>query len=105
MTTLWEKIKKNVVDTINETLDKTEELTSVGRIKLEILQLEHQLEEQCSQLGKYVHKHRHKLTKGFEQDRKFTSLNNKIKDLEEDIRKKQKELRRIREEDGIDLDL
>jgi hypothetical protein len=105
MTTLWEKIKKNVVDTINETLDKTEELTSVGRIKLEILQLDHQLEEQYSQLGKYVHKHWHKLTKGIEQDRKFTSLNNKIKDLEEDIWKKQKELGRIREEDGIDLDL
>jgi predicted nucleic acid-binding Zn-ribbon protein len=105
MTTLWEKIKKNVVDTINETMDKTEEYTSVGRIKLEILQLDHQLEEQYTELGKYVHKHQHKLAQGFDQDRKFTSLNNKIKELEEDIRKKRKELGRIREEDGIDLDL
>ena len=54
MTVIWDKIKKNVIDSLNLAIDKTEELTSVGRIKIEILQLEHRLDEKYAKMGKYV---------------------------------------------------
>lgn len=104
MTVLWDKIKKNIVETLNEAIDKTEEVTSVGRIKLEILRLEQSLDEEYTELGKYVHKKYPNISGKLSDDKKLASLNRKIKKLEEDISKKEKELCRIREEDGIDFD-
>ena len=54
MTSIWDKFKKGLVDSLNDAIDKTEELTSVGKIKLEILQVEHRLDEKYIELGRYV---------------------------------------------------
>ncbi|UCF63957.1 MAG: hypothetical protein JSW33_15550 [bacterium] len=104
MTVLWDKIKKNIVQSLNEAIDKTEELTSVGRIKLEILQHEHQLDEQFTTLGKYIYKHSKKDPEILKGDKKLQDLKKAIDKLEKELSKKEKELGRIREEDGIDFD-
>ena len=104
MTVLWEKIKKNIVHSLSEAIDKTEELTSVGRIKLEILQLEHQLDEQFTTLGKYIYKRLNKDSEILKADKKLQDLNKSIDKLVKELSKKEKELGRIREEDGIDFD-
>ncbi len=104
MTEFWGKIKKNIVDTLNEAIDKTEELTSVGRTKLEILQLEHQIEEKYVEMGRLVHKHFTQYAESFPRSGKLLELNKKINKLEQQLRDKERELGRIREEEGIDFD-
>ena len=104
MTVLWDKIKKSVIDTLSEAIDKTEELTSVGRIKLEILQLEHRLDERYTELGKFVHKNLSEQPGILVLEGKVSELKKAIDELEEQLRQKEKELGRIREEDGIDFD-
>jgi uncharacterized protein Yka (UPF0111/DUF47 family) len=104
MTVLWDKIKKSVIDTLNEAIDKTEELTSVGRIKLEILQLEHRLDERYGELGKYVYQNLSEQPGILVLEGKISELKKVIDELKEQLRQKEKELGRIREEDGIDFD-
>jgi hypothetical protein len=104
MTVVWEKIKKNIISTISETIDKTEELTSVGRIKLEILQFEHQLDEKYAEFGKLVYKNFSRMGEKTTQDKKYLGLKNNIDELEKKLREKEKELGHIREKDGIDFD-
>jgi hypothetical protein len=104
MTVLWDKIKKTVIDTLNEAIDKTEELTSVGRIKLEILQLEHRLDERYTELGKFVYQNLSEQSGILVPEGKILELKKAIDDLKEQLRQKEKELGRIREEDGVDFD-
>jgi len=103
MTIIWNKIKNSIVHTLNEALDKTEELTSVGRIKLEILHIEHQLDDQYAELGKYCYKYFSKTKDHLPSGKKFSDLKIKIDDLEKELSQKEKELGRIREEEGIDF--
>jgi hypothetical protein len=104
MTVLWDKIKKSVIDTLNEAIDKTEELTSVGRIKLEILQLEHRLDERYTELGKFVYQNLSEQPGILVEEGKVLELKKMIDELREQLRQKEKELGRIREEDGVDFD-
>ena len=104
MTVLWDKIKKSVIDTLSEAIDKTEELTSVGRIKLEILQLEHRLDERYTELGKFVYKNFSEQPGILVLEGKVSELKKAIDELEKQLREKEKELGRIREEDGVDFD-
>jgi hypothetical protein len=104
MTVFWEKFKKNIVDTLNEAIDKTEELTSVGRIKLEILQLEHRLEEKYTDLGKLVYKNFEKGADNVEYIDVLKEIKKAIDELQKEIHHKEKELGRIREEEGINFD-
>ncbi len=104
MTVFWEKIRKNIVETLNEAIDRTEELTSVGRTKLEILQLEHRLDEKYTELGKLVYNNFSKYSEHLPGSGKLFDLKKAIDKLEKELREKEKELVRIREEEGIDFD-
>ena len=104
MTIIWDKIKKNIVETLSDAIDKTEELTSVGRIKLEILQLEHRIDEQFTELGKLVYLRFSQNPDIQTPAGKVADIKKEIDDLEVQLREKEKELVRIREEDGIDFD-
>ncbi|MEJ2636393.1 MAG: hypothetical protein P8184_14020 [Calditrichia bacterium] len=101
---VWDKIKKNIIDSMNEAIDKTEELTSVGRIKMEILQTEHRLDEKFIMLGRYVFEHLSDEPGEVEIDTRIAEIKKEIENLEKELEAKEKELVRIREEDGIDFD-
>ena len=104
MTDFWDKFKKNIVDTLNEAFDKTEELTSIGRIKLEILQLEHRLAEKFTELGKITYKNFVKKSDNLPDGEDLKELLTSIMELEKEVKEKEKELGRIREEEGINFD-
>ncbi len=104
MTELWDKIKKNVIDSLNLAIDKTEELTSVGRIKLEILHLEHRLDGKYVELGKVISE---KLAEGEGTlcvDEKIREIHKQIESLKRELHEKESELGRIKSEEGIDFD-
>lgn len=104
MTLVWDKIKKSVVNALSEAIDKTEELTSVGRIKLEILQLEHRLDEQYAELGKLVYHNLTEQSSIIVEEGKISELKKTIDELKNQLQQKEKELGRIRQEDGVDFD-
>ncbi|HFE65001.1 hypothetical protein B1H10_03360 [candidate division KSB1 bacterium 4484_188] len=104
MTVLWDKIKKNVIDSLNVAIDKTEELTSVGRIKLEILQIENRLDEKYSELGHYVYNRLSAKLTSIKVDPKMKALREEIRKISQELDAKEKELCRIKKEDGIDFD-
>jgi len=104
MSLLWDKIKKNLVDSFSIAIDKTEELTSVGRLKLEILQLEHRLDEKFAQLGKYIYQKMSENPEDILSDSRLKELRKEVKELETQLNEKEKELCRIKTEDGIDFD-
>ncbi len=103
MTLVWDKIKKSVVNALSEAIDKTEELTSVGRIKLEILQLEHRLDEKYAELGKLVYQNLNEQSGIIVAESKISELKKIIDELRSQLQQKEKELGRIRQEDGVDL--
>ena len=104
MTVLWDKLKQNFIENLHIAINKTEELTSVGRIKLEILQVEHRLDEKLVELGRYVNKQLSDVLENLPIDAKIIEIRKEIKNLEVELREKEQELGRIREEDGIDFD-
>lgn len=104
MTIMWDKIKRNLIESLNIAIDKTEEMTSVGRIKLEMLQLEHRLDEKFAELGKHVHNQLLMNPEHFSIDEQIVTMRKDIEELAAQLRKKEKELGRIKEENGIDLD-
>ncbi len=104
MSLLWDKIKKNLVDSFSIAIDKTEELTSVGRLKLEILQLEHRLDEKYAQLGRYIYRKMAESPEDILSDSQLKELRKEVKELEAQLNEKEKELCRIKAEDGIDFD-
>ncbi|GAB4370088.1 MAG: hypothetical protein Kow0042_12120 [Calditrichia bacterium] len=104
MTVLWDKIKKNLIESLNLAIDKTEELTSVGRIKLEILQLEHRLDEKHAELGRIIYDHLSDDTSLIQVDEQVKQLREEIQDLRNKLNQKEAELGRIKKEDGIDFD-
>ena len=104
MTVLWDKIKKNVVDSLTVAIDKTEEMTSVGRIKLEMLQVEHRLDEKYSELGQLVYQEMSKDPELLKVNEKISELRDDIARVEVELSKKEAELGRIKKEEGIDFD-
>jgi hypothetical protein len=104
MTFVWNKIKQSIIHTFTDALDRTEELTSVGRKKLEILKLEHQLDDQYAEFGKYCYRNIPKLKGQLTSSKKLDELMQQIAELEKNLKQKEKELYRIREEEGIDFD-
>jgi len=104
MTLLWNKFKNSIIDSLNVAIDKTEELTSVGKIKLEIMQCEHRLDEKHAELGKYVFGKISDKTEKMQIDSKIKEIRKEITQLQSDLDKKESELGRIKEKEGIDFD-
>ncbi len=104
MADFWGKFKKNILESFNEAIDKTEELTSVGKIKMEILHIEHHLDEKYAELGKYVYEKFDTGAKRLALDETISRIQKEIDELQTVLLKKEKDLVKIREEDGVDFD-
>ncbi len=55
MTDLWEDIQKTIREGVTTIAEKTEELTKIGRAKVEILNIKRQIERQFTELGGKVY--------------------------------------------------
>ena len=55
MSELWIKLKKNLTDSYQSLSQKTEELTRIGRLKLEIIAIKRDIEKAFIELGGRVY--------------------------------------------------
>ncbi|HGY54070.1 MAG TPA: hypothetical protein ENK44_00065 [Caldithrix abyssi] len=102
---LWENLKKGVLEGLQAASDKTSEYTRIGRIKIDVLGLKKEIEEKFVELGGRVyHNAIEKKIFSIEDDKEIQQLIEQLKDLEAELKAYDEELKRIKEEDGVDLD-
>lgn len=91
MSTLWDDIAKTIRDSVDTVVSKTEELTKIGKIKVDIINIKRNIEKQFAELGGTVY---HLI------DDKKTSIasNADVKTIVEKIKKFEKQLNAKNEE-------
>lgn len=93
MGSLWDDFKKVVQDGMRVVVSKTEEYTQIGKIKLEMIQLQHGLKHAYQELGKEVYSRMVKTKRAsLSKDTQVRSLIEKIQKLEQELKDKEKEL-------------
>jgi hypothetical protein len=97
---LWEKVKRNLVEWYDVAHEKTDELARIGKKKIEMAGLNRTIEKHLSELGGRVYELIEELNqqKGVAQDEKVMGLIEDIKRLEEQLHQKEEEIERIKEE-------
>ncbi|MBN2425334.1 MAG: hypothetical protein JXR46_13695 [Calditrichaceae bacterium] len=103
--TLWENLKKGLVDGLHTATDKTTEYTKIGRIKIDLLGLKKELEEKLVELGGRVYQaYDEKKEISLTSDMKIKQLLTRISELDQELKNYQKELKRIKENNGLEID-
>ena len=103
MDTLWNKVKKNLVEWYETAYDKTDELARIGKRKIEMTGLNRSIEKHFSELGGRVYDliveqgHRGNKTADDEVVQRIVA---EVKELETRLRQKEEEIGAIRGESG-----
>lgn len=97
MTPIWDDLKKSVKDGLSVAAAKTEELTKIGKAKLDLMNLNKSLNAEYHDLGVTVYQ------QAIEPSKKTATQDPKVKDhvgriekLLQDVRDKEKEIEEIR---------
>ncbi len=109
MVTIWNDLKDklkiwgNVAVEKAETFGKvaatkTEELTKIGKIKLEIHQLQRDLEKNYSELGKFAYDSAEANVTNFSGNDQFVGYLQKAKEIKKQIQQKKEQIEKIKEE-------
>jgi DNA helicase IV len=108
MASLWNDIKKNVGDWATkaadkatefsrDAADKAEELTKLGKVKLDIFQINREIEKQFTKLGGTVYEKILEQKKNIESDESVINSVEEIRNLEKKLRVKEEEYKKIKE--------
>ncbi len=90
MENLWEKIKKSLANGVSIAAEKTEELTKLGKVKIEILNTKHKVSKAFTELGGIAYESiKTGKTKDFGESAEVKKLVNTIKKLEAELDKKE----------------
>ena len=109
MTKLWDDLKKNLTQWSSVAVEKaeemskiavakTEELTRISKIKIEIRQLQRDLDKNFEELGRYVRKSADEKNLNFTSDDEVSVLLGKLTETENVIAEKNKLIQSIKEE-------
>ena len=100
MDSLWERVKKNLVEWYGTAYEKTDELARIGKKKIEIAGVNRAIEKHLSELGGRVYDLIEVQKKGTEiaRDKNVKELIGEIKKLEKDLKVKEQEIEAIRKE-------
>ena len=97
--TLWEDIKKTVKEGVSVAAEKTEEYTKIGKVKVDVLNIKRNIEKLHEDLGKEVYR---SISTGKKADlasnEKVAGLVKKLDDQNEMLKKKEKEIEKIKKE-------
>ncbi|MEO0102124.1 MAG: hypothetical protein ABIK81_00270 [candidate division WOR-3 bacterium] len=96
MASLWDKVKSWLEDTTEQALKEAEDLTKRGRVKMQILSLNRSIKEHFTELGGLIYQ---LLTnqERIEENLKVKEIVEEIKQLEEALKKKEKEYQNLKE--------
>jgi hypothetical protein len=102
MANLWEDITKTIKDGVDTFVEKTEELTRIGRIKVDILNIKRKIEKNFTELGGKVYnliveKNKTQVA----DDREVKAVLDRIKNLEKELRDKNVELTKVKTKEEV----
>ncbi|MCK4235774.1 MAG: hypothetical protein KAX38_01560 [Candidatus Krumholzibacteria bacterium] len=100
MDSLWDKVKKNLVEWYGAAYEKTDELARIGKKKIEVVGVNRAIEKHFSELGGRVYdliEVQQKKTK-VADDSRVKELIEGTKKLEEQLKLKEKEIETIKME-------
>ena len=101
MDTLWNKVKKNLVEWYETACDKTDEMARIGKKKVEITGLNRSIEKHFSEMGGRIYDliveqgHRGNRTA---DDDVVQRLVAEVKELESRLRQKEEEIESIKDD-------
>ena len=100
METLWDKVKKNLVDWYGTAYEKTDELARVGKKKIEITGVNRAIERHLSELGGRVYDMIVEQGKSgvIAKDARVKELIDQVRGLEDELKEKESEIEAIRAE-------
>jgi hypothetical protein len=92
MASLWDDIAKTIKEGVDTVVEKTEELTKIGKIKVDILNIKRNIEKNFTELGGRVY---HVVV---EEKKTQVAGDKEVKDIIESIKLLERELQRKKEE-------
>ena len=97
---LWEKVRKNLVEWYDVAYEKTDELARIGKKRIEMAGINRTIEKHLAELGGRVYDliEQQQQQTGIAQDEKVADLIEEIKRIEEQLHQKEEEIERIKEE-------
>ncbi|HDQ46225.1 MAG TPA: hypothetical protein ENN17_12140 [bacterium] len=99
MGTFWQDVKQSVKKGVSTAADKTEEYGKIGKIKLDIMNVEKQLDKAFRELGEKTHEGLKVKTKAnLSEDGKIKGMVEKIDALKKNISDKKAEIETIKKE-------
>ncbi|MCK4349345.1 MAG: hypothetical protein KAX13_00720 [Candidatus Krumholzibacteria bacterium] len=104
MDTLWDKVKKNLVDWYGTAYEKTDELARIGKKKIEVAGVNRAIEKHLSELGGKVYDLIEVQGKGgvIAKDSDVARLVEETRGLEEQLKEKEREIEAIKAEKNQD---
>jgi len=93
MSTLWDDIAKTIREGVDSVVEKTEELTKIGKAKVEIINIKRNIEKHFAELGGKVYQLivEEKQTK-IASNTDVKNIINLVKELEKELKAKEAEL-------------
>ena len=98
MESLWDRVRKNLVDWYEVAYEKTDEMARIGKKKIEMSGINRTIEKQLSELGGRVFDliAVEKVGGKIAQDKKVKVLITELKKLEKDLKAKEDEIETIK---------
>jgi hypothetical protein len=104
MSKFFDSISKLVVEGYNNISEKAEEVTKIGRIKIEIIAAKRDIEKLFVELGGRFYNNFNSKKTNLYKDKEILELINKVKKKENELKALKKKIDKIKKEDGIDIE-
>lgn len=99
MPNLWDDIAKTIREGVDTVVEKTEELTKIGRIKVDLINIKRNIDKNFSELGgKVYHLIVEEKKTQIASDSEVKKIIDSIKILEKELKDKESEIEKIKAE-------
>lgn len=103
MSKFFNSISKLVVDGYNNISDKAEEVTRIGRIKIEIIAAKRDIEKLFVELGGRFYNNYNSKKVDLFKNKEIAELIAKVKVKEKELEDLKKKIEKVKQEDGIEV--
>ncbi|MCG8606521.1 hypothetical protein MJD09_16245 [bacterium] len=101
MANLWDDIARTIRDGVDTVVEKTEELTKIGKIKVDVINIKRNIDKNFAELGgKVYHLVVEEKNPKVAGEKEVQDIIESVKILEKELEQKNTELKSIREKEG-----
>ena len=103
MSKFFNSLSKMVLEGYNNISDKAEEVTKIGRVKIEIIATKRDIEKLFVELGGRFYNNFEKKTTDLRKDEEILKLVQQVKEKENQLETLKTKIEKIKKEDGIEV--